>query len=46
MLRLIHGTDAIWSLGTRGSHGCVRLSVSDVKRLHARVPVGSLVMIR
>jgi hypothetical protein len=42
----IHGTDADWSLGTRASHGCIRMSVPDVKRLYARVPVGSLVMIK
>ncbi len=42
----IHGTDATWSLGTRASHGCIRMSVPDVKRLYARVPVGALVMMK
>ncbi len=42
----IHGTDATWSLGTRASHGCIRVSVPDVKRLYSRVPVGALVMIK
>jgi hypothetical protein len=42
----IHGTDATWSLGSRASHGCIRMSVRDVKRLYARVPVGALVMIK
>ncbi len=42
----IHGTDASWSLGTRASHGCIRMAVPDVKRVYARVPVGSLVMIK
>jgi lipoprotein-anchoring transpeptidase ErfK/SrfK len=42
----IHGTDATWSLGTRASHGCIRMAVPDVKALYARVPVGTLVMIK
>jgi lipoprotein-anchoring transpeptidase ErfK/SrfK len=42
----IHGTDATWSLGTRASHGCIRMSVPVVKRLYERVPVGTLVMIK
>jgi hypothetical protein len=42
----IHGTDATWSLGTAASHGCIRMSVADVKRLYPRVPVGALVMIK
>ena len=42
----IHGTDATWSLGSRASHGCIRMSVRDVERLYARVPVGALVMIK
>ncbi len=42
----IHGTDATWSLGSRASHGCIRMAVADVKRLYERVPVGALVMIK
>ena len=42
----IHGTDATYSLGTRGSHGCIRMSVPDVKRLYEQVPVGAAVMIK
>ena len=42
----IHGTDALWSLGTAASHGCIRMSVADVKSLYPRVPVGALVMIK
>jgi lipoprotein-anchoring transpeptidase ErfK/SrfK len=42
----IHGTDAVGSLGSRASHGCIRMSVPDVKRLYERVPVGALVMIK
>jgi lipoprotein-anchoring transpeptidase ErfK/SrfK len=42
----IHGTDALGSLGTRASHGCIRMAVPEVKRLYERVPVGALVMIK
>ena len=37
----IHGTDAISSLGTAASHGCVRMSIPDVIELYDRVPVGA-----
>jgi lipoprotein-anchoring transpeptidase ErfK/SrfK len=42
----IHGTDADWSIGTRASHGCIRMHVPDVIDLYPRVPVGSTVLIR
>ncbi len=42
----IHGTDAVVSLGTRASHGCIRMAVPEVKQLYERVPVGALVMIK
>jgi hypothetical protein len=42
----IHGTAEEWSIGTRASHGCLRMRVSDVKRLYARVPLGTPVLIR
>jgi lipoprotein-anchoring transpeptidase ErfK/SrfK len=42
----IHGTDADWSIGTRASHGCVRMRIPDVIDLYPRVPVGSTVLIR
>jgi lipoprotein-anchoring transpeptidase ErfK/SrfK len=42
----IHGTDAEASIGTRASHGCVRMRVPDVIKLYSRVPVGSTVLIR
>lgn len=42
----IHGTDATWSLGSAASHGCIRMSVADVKALYPRIPVGALVMIK
>jgi lipoprotein-anchoring transpeptidase ErfK/SrfK len=37
----IHGTDAINSLGTAASHGCVRMAIKDVKQLFARVEIGT-----
>ena len=39
-----HGED--WSIGTRASHGCIRMHVSDVIDLYPRVPVGSPVLIK
>ena len=41
----IHGTEAISSLGTRASHGCVRMAIPDVIELYDQVPVGSPVVI-
>ena len=35
-----------WSIGTRASHGCIRMRVDDVKDLYARVPVGTSVLIK
>jgi hypothetical protein len=42
----IHGTAEEWSIGTRASHGCIRMRVRDVKHLYPRVPVGTPVLIR
>jgi lipoprotein-anchoring transpeptidase ErfK/SrfK len=42
----IHGTDAEYSIGTRASHGCIRMRVPEVKALYRRVPVGTPVLIR
>jgi lipoprotein-anchoring transpeptidase ErfK/SrfK len=36
----IHGTDDIGSLGSSASHGCVRMSISDVIDLYDRVHIG------
>jgi lipoprotein-anchoring transpeptidase ErfK/SrfK len=41
----IHGTSEDWSIGTRASHGCIRMHVSDVIDLFDRVPVGTPVLI-
>jgi hypothetical protein len=35
----IHGTDAIWSLGTAASHGCIRMTIPDVEQLYELVPL-------
>jgi hypothetical protein len=42
----IHGTAAEYSIGTRASHGCIRMRVADVIDLYDRVPVGATVLIR
>ena len=39
----IHGTDAINSLGTAASHGCVRMAIKDVVDLFDRVQIGTTV---
>jgi len=41
----IHGTLKLDSLGTRASHGCIRVSEDDAYELYRRVPVGSIVHI-
>lgn len=42
----IHGTGEEWSIGSRASHGCIRMRVADVIDLYPRVPVGTTVVIR
>jgi lipoprotein-anchoring transpeptidase ErfK/SrfK len=42
----IHGTDAIGSLGSAASHGCIRMSIPDVEELYDRVPVRTPVYIQ
>ncbi len=41
----IHGTGQDYSIGTRASHGCIRMHVPDVKLLFKRVPIGTPVLI-
>jgi lipoprotein-anchoring transpeptidase ErfK/SrfK len=41
----IHGTDAINSLGTAASHGCIRMAIPDVEELFDEVPVQAPVYI-
>ena len=42
----IHGTGQPWSIGTRASHGCIRMTESDVIDLFERVAIGTPVLIR
>jgi lipoprotein-anchoring transpeptidase ErfK/SrfK len=37
----IHGTSSVSSIGTAASHGCVRMTIPDVKELYERVPIGT-----
>jgi lipoprotein-anchoring transpeptidase ErfK/SrfK len=41
----IHGTDAINSLGTAASHGCIRMAIPDVEELFDEVPIQAPVYI-
>ncbi|HEX4364618.1 MAG TPA: L,D-transpeptidase family protein [Solirubrobacteraceae bacterium] len=41
----IHGTGEDASIGSRASHGCVRMHVGDVIALYKRVPLGTPVLI-
>lgn len=41
----IHGTSDIGSLGSAASHGCIRMSVLDVKDLYDRVATGTPIYI-
>jgi L,D-transpeptidase ErfK/SrfK len=42
---LIHGTDTPWGIGTRNSHGCIRMYEEDVIRLYGMVDPGTPVTI-
>lgn len=42
----IHGTGEDYSIGTRASHGCIRMHVPDVVDLFKRVPLGAPVLIK
>ncbi|HHT25678.1 MAG TPA: L,D-transpeptidase family protein [Firmicutes bacterium] len=41
----IHGTNKPYSIGTRASHGCIRMHNRDVEELYSWVPVGTPVRI-
>jgi lipoprotein-anchoring transpeptidase ErfK/SrfK len=41
----IHGTDALDSLGSAASHGCIRMAISDVIELYDQTPLGAPVYI-
>ena len=42
----IHGTNAPSSIGTRASHGCIRMRIPDVEKLYEQVAVGMPVQMR
>lgn len=42
----IHGTYASSSIGTRASHGCIRMHIKDVEELYEEVSVGMPVQLR
>ena len=41
----IHGTDETATLGSRASHGCIRMAIPDVIELYDQVPVGAPIYI-
>ena len=41
----VHGTDDEASIGTRASHGCIRMRIPEVKELYDQVPVGAPIYI-
>ena len=42
----IHGTDAVGSIGTAASHGCIRMRIPDAEWLFDHVSIGTPVFIR
>jgi hypothetical protein len=41
----IHGTNAAWTIGSRASHGCMRMRIPDVEALYDKVDPGTPVTI-
>lgn len=42
----LHGTPSSYSIGTRASHGCIRMYIGDAERIYEMVEVGTPVYIR
>jgi lipoprotein-anchoring transpeptidase ErfK/SrfK/putative cell wall-binding protein len=42
----IHGTNQPWVIGTKASHGCIRLYNHDILELFPKVPLGTMVVTR
>jgi len=42
----IHGTNEEWVIGTKASHGCIRMYNRDVLELFPQVPLGTMVVTR
>jgi lipoprotein-anchoring transpeptidase ErfK/SrfK len=43
---LVHGTNQEWVIGTRASHGCIRMYNKDVLELYPQVKIGTKVVTR
>ncbi|MCT4542752.1 MAG: L,D-transpeptidase family protein [Vallitalea sp.] len=41
----IHGTNKPWTIGTRASHGCIRMYSDDAAELYSIIPIGTPVLI-
>jgi hypothetical protein len=41
----IHGTNEPWSIGTKVSHGCIRLHNADIEKLAKTLPLGVPVLV-
>lgn len=41
----VHGTDAVGSIGSNASHGCIRMLIKDVEELYDQVPIGTPIYI-
>ena len=42
----IHGTNQEWVIGTKASHGCIRMYNRQVLELYPQVPLGTMVITR
>ncbi|TDB39707.1 MAG: hypothetical protein D9V44_01750 [Actinobacteria bacterium] len=42
----VHGTNEPWVIGTKASHGCIRMYNAEVTELWPQVPLGTLVQTR
>lgn len=42
----LHGTNQPWVIGTKASHGCIRMYNRDVLELFPQVPMGTMVITR
>lgn len=42
----IHGTNQEWVIGTKASHGCIRMYNKQVLELYPQVPMGTMVITR
>ena len=42
---MIHGTNAPWTIGSKVSHGCIRLYPKDIEKLFSKIEIGTKVTI-